>query len=179
MKLFKKTIIERCEFLRKINLDGDLARLRLVTDGWGILTISSEMHPNWVGIKKFITRKDNESIFLVPKNSLITVRVTNLFGATKKYFKSPNPDYKFKKIPQPLTLFSKKPYIENIKISKFKPNYSSKIFNHFFQYGANIKEGQIKFKINLNEKKIIFKAPKFILNKKLIKQKLAENSIKI
>ena len=179
MKLFKKTTIERCEFLRKINLDGDLTRLRLVTDGWGLLTITSEIHANWEGIKKFITKKDNESIFLVPKSSVIIVKITNLFGITKKHFKSPGPDYKFKEIPQPLTLFSKKPYIENIKNFIFKPHYSSKIFNHFLQHGANIKEREIKFKLNLYEKKLIFKAPEFRLNKKLIKQKLAENSIKI
>ena len=179
MIFFKKIRIERCEFLSKLNLDGDLTRLRLTTIGWGLVVISSENHPNWKGIKKLITKRNSQSTFLVPKSSVITVKATNFFGVTTKHFKSPGPNYKLQEIPQPLTLFSKKPYIENIKSFVFKPNYSSKIFNHFLQHGANIKEKEIKFKFNLNEKKLIFKTPKFTLNKKLIKQKLTENSIKI
>jgi hypothetical protein len=178
MKLLKKSKIERCEFQKNINLDGGLTRLRITIDGWGFLRITAKTHPNWIGIRKLITSKNQNSLFLVPKSSVIEVQLFNFFGKTKEYFKSPDPNYKFKEIPQPLTFISKSSKIENIKTFAFKPKYSSKIFTHFLRDGANIVGQNIIFKLNLKQKNQMFDIPKFKLNSNLIKQKLKESSIK-
>ena len=179
MKLIKKTKIERCQFQKIINLDGNLTYLRLILDGWGLLIITSKTHPNWIGIKKLITSKSKDSLFLVPKSSIIEIQLFSLFGKTKEYFKTPDPNYKFKDIPQPLTFLSRNPKIENIKSFLFNANYSYKIFNYFLQDRANIKDKKIAFKLNLKQKNQIFEVPKFKLNNNLIRQKLKESSIKI
>lgn len=179
MKLIKKSKIERCEFQKNINLDGNLTYLRIIIDGWGFLKISSQAHPNWIGIRKLITRKNKNSLFLVPKSSVIEVQLSNFFGKTKKYFKTPDPNYKFKQIPQPLTFISKKPKLENIKSFLFNANYSLKIFTRFLQDGSNINGNNIKFKLSFKQKNQMFEVPKFKINNNLINQKLKENSIKI
>lgn len=179
MKLIKKTEIERCEFQKNINLDGNLTCLRLIADGWGFLIITSKTHPNWIGIKKLITTKNKNSLFLVPKSSIIEIQLFSLFGKTKRYFKTPDPNYKFKEIPKPLTFMSKNPKIENMKSFLFNANYSYKIFSQFFQDGANIKGKKIKFKLNLKQKNQMFEVPNFKLNNNLVKQKLKESSVKV
>ena len=179
MKLLKKSKIERCEFQKNINLDGGLTRLRITIDGWGFLRITAKTHPNWIGIRKLITSKNQNSLFLVPKSSVIEVQLFNFFGKTKEYFRSPDPNYKLKDIPQPLNFISRNPKIENMKSFLFNANYSNKIFNYFLQYRANIKDKKIAFKLDLKQKNQIFKVLKFKLNNNLIKQKLKEGSIKL
>jgi hypothetical protein len=184
MKYFSKPAIKLCKFQKNINLDGNLTPLILALEGWGLLKISSYEHPNWIGIKKIIL-KDNQSLtFLVPKNSIINIEFYNTLGNTKNYYKSPGPNYAFKKPPKPLTVKLKKLQIDGLKNPSFKINYSKQIVSSLIKVGINIKgyrlkQNGLKFRLKNNIKKEIINIPKFGINKDMINQKLKNNSIKI
>jgi hypothetical protein len=184
MKYFSKPAIKLCKFQKNINLDGDLTPIKLELEGWGLLKISSYEHPDWIGIKKIILKNNQSLTFLVPKNSIINIEFYNALGNVKSYYRSPGPNYAFKRPPKPSTVKLKKLLIEDLKKPLFKINYSKQIVSSLIEVGINIKEYRLKqnglkFRLKNNIKNEITNIPKFGINKDLINQKLKNRSIKI
>ena len=89
MKFFSKPVITKCEFQKLFVTNSSLIRLRIAIAGWGEIYIDSIDHPEWKGVKrKFWGAKI--TTFLVPKNSIIKVKCSNLLGSTVQCYRSPN-----------------------------------------------------------------------------------------